>query len=1282
MTAGPAPPDDLPPVAERSVRDLRDLIASSSLSGGQSPGTAARRLLRARVSFDREPARFAALWPRYLDAVLAPHVAAELSAGDLASLERTALLVWSRSQGRLDLDRAVRPVREAQGRLAEAAAEPRDGDILTVLLNVMARDGARSGDAGPAGGAAPDGNAAPDGDTGPGGNADPREGTGPAEDTTPTGDTGPAGDTAPAEDTAPDEDGGPDEPAELGTALSWLGDLAAGGPAPVTAARLRELASTEALGGRVPGERLRYAAGRLSLIEGDIWSAAGILAPLARAHPERPSWVYHAASALALCGDAAQVSELWETVRTRPHAWPAGCQLAEADPGTAGSVLRDARVPSAYADAVAARAALCSWAEPPVPPTAWRPGGGTACEDTEAFRTCLALWLLHRDRRAIQDALALPVFARLPGPERMLWAAISLLPRSADDGRSLLLHADALGHPRAKLVLALLDLADGDHVSAAALLARLTGVRGPLPELLRAWSDVSAGRPEQARRWITRLANAGDARARYALAGGDLLRAARSAAGGQPGDARRHAARAGRRFRDLLADGPPRFADEAGVLLHCAELAAAEPVSAPAGHLRLRREIPGWPTPARGIQIRWAAAIARVSAEGDIPDLVTARSLADGISLADEPAEAAVSAVAALLCRAGLASSRPEDARILLGLLSRLTSRLPGNAAVRRAHEVAAAALIRLDDAYPGTQPAPPGTRGAVVSLALAERALRAGDTAAAADVLRAASPVPGEEDGDADKRCRTLAGLLEELPGPTDTGPADTGPGDTGPADMLSRGKSLLSLARRRDTSALVDLSGYLPALCAAIGAGRDREVPAPVSRAVRDLTGDSGGGLSTVVSARCATAIGDHETAHRLWVRVLRDRDGMVPPELREEMSGALRHAAVLARRQGDDLRAIWSLRVALEFGLAGTLELQVAAGRLADALFPWSQGCRDDRPGRYRVLEEAIDAAPALKTALLSDDPARITAAWAACLRARQDDLRFLHAVAVLYRENGLRAAGRPEADGILAIATVLWSLLLGTDAFWHRFAGLEPEAGLTDRVLADLLAGHTAAGGRALGDGDEPAAAAHLRVLTACGTGHDSLTRQLGDRLGIDWRWRPGPGTGQVSALADAHLAEWGTSVTRDARDVLDDTDGLDLPKGIVKNYEGAVRALEAFAALGMRARREVALTGLELCNEWCDEYAQEPDGVGVRTVLHVFGTAGKFADQLMQVTPKGESQARANQVISFYYQMRAWAANSRADKYRYFTEALDWNPSNGFALRKRKQYGDAAEPAGG
>lgn len=1073
------------------------------------------------------------------------------------------------------------------------------------------------------------------------------------------------------------------ELAELSTILTWLDDVTAAGPAPSSSKRLRELSATAAtITADVTGDWLRYATGRLCLIEGDTRAAATLLVPLARADPARPERAYHAAAALALLGDRPRARELWNRVRSRSSAWPVGCQLMDMDSGFDDPPV----IPSAYADVMSVRTALRSSASLPPAPAAWHPAGGTASADMEAFRTCLAHWLAEGDQQALGAALDLPVFARLPAPERMLWAGIATLPRYRDGGHALLGRAARLGHPRAVLVLQMLLGEDGpapgtvvnDGASAAT---------GPVPDLVAAWTQAQSGQRNEARRLLLRVLRdreaarqrnaAGDPRVRYMLAADDLVRAAQAETHGRADDARRHATDSAGQLRTLLASpSPPRFAGEAKVLLRHAEILAGKPApdqtTAPG---RPSDEVPGWFSPASSTWFRALAAMARLADGAGQPE--DAHLLADVLGPPADVPRAVLLSAATLISRACVAGAgHARQSEELRTALFRLTVRLPKSRTAYRLYGMAAAALWRADgDPRDGS-----GSAFPEVALALAERAIRAGRSPTAAAALRAVR-TPDQASADI---CRVLADLAEGRPLPADL-PSTGGPGTLVTAattaladvadDPLVRGKALLTLLREPGTAATVNVPANLPALCAAIASSRTSAAPEPVASAVRALTGRPPDSLPPVVAAQCATAIGAPEAAHRLWARALK-ADGGASSALREEAAQALRYTAVRARQDGDDQRAAWSLRMAGESRLAAVLELQETTTRLISLLFPWTGHDRGDRPGRYRVLEEAIDGDAALKAAIAAGDPRHLRTFWTACLRARSDDLRFLHAAAVLYRENALAGLGDPAADSALATATTLWSLLLSADEFWRRFPGLTADDGLADRVLDSLLIAHVTAGSRALTAGDRATAGMHFQVLTACVVGHDALASQLHAQSGIRWRRPSGTNaTGHIRSLADRHIAAWGTQVADAARDALEETDGVSLPAGITRNFEGAVAILEDFASLSLRARREVALPGLQTCSKWCLAYSQEPDGEGHRTVVRVLATAGRFADQLRRVTQKGHSEHVANQAISEYYQLLGWAANDRKDKCRQFTVALEWNPGNAFALRRQKEYCD-------
>src|SRR5262245_41880295 len=84
------------------------------------------------------------------------------------------------------------------------------------------------------------------------------------------------------------------------------------------------------------------------------------------------------------------------------------------------------------------------------------------------------------------------------------------------------------------------------------------------------------------------------------------------------------------------------------------------------------------------------------------------------------------------------------------------------------------------------------------------------------------------------------------------------------------------------------------------------------------------------------------------------------------------------------------------------AQKLEQRVMTGRLLSHIFPGFDASRTPM-GRYNFLSIAIAAANArLREVLLADRANAVGAEWKMLLADHQSDVQFLHAMAVIYRE----------------------------------------------------------------------------------------------------------------------------------------------------------------------------------------------------------------------------------------------------------------------------------------
>ncbi|HJP72922.1 MAG TPA: hypothetical protein VJ914_01565 [Pseudonocardiaceae bacterium] len=374
-----------------------------------------------------------------------------------------------------------------------------------------------------------------------------------------------------------------------------------------------------------------------------------------------------------------------------------------------------------------------------------------------------------------------------------------------------------------------------------------------------------------------------------------------------------------------------------------------------------------------------------------------------------------------------------------------------------------------------------------------------------------------------------------------------------------------------------------------------------------------------------------------------------------------------------------------------LATGLELRLCVERLLGRLSLSTPGL-PERPGRHRVLAEIIQHSPLLHRALLEDNESDTLKAWQDCLAERGTDIRLQHTLAVLYRERALIAGNELN---LLVFASALWALLLSSPAFWERASeralGLRLE--LLDSIAVELFGLHGAHGRRALAEEQPGAAKIHLRSLVAAKAGADELVEIL-NNLGLPYHQTIDPALmTRVSGAADAVLADWSADVVRTGEKALEDPAAIAaLPKGISKNWEGAVNVLRPFVRVGVPVA-PVLRTGLEWHVDWC--YAlyglQEHDQI--KTVLR---SASQFAKELMPLSAQGRGHQPENQVLSKHFMFRGFAAKDPDEQLRELDRAIMWNPNNdnakdlrhdlsignlitkGFAAADEKRYPAAIE----
>ncbi|HLZ57836.1 MAG TPA: hypothetical protein VKR06_12880 [Ktedonosporobacter sp.] len=362
---------------------------------------------------------------------------------------------------------------------------------------------------------------------------------------------------------------------------------------------------------------------------------------------------------------------------------------------------------------------------------------------------------------------------------------------------------------------------------------------------------------------------------------------------------------------------------------------------------------------------------------------------------------------------------------------------------------------------------------------------------------------------------------------------------------------------------------------------------------------------------------------------------------------------------------------------------LELHLAIRRLLTHL----GGQKDLRytPGRYQVLALHIKQHPALLNALLFGNDTQMQRAWLVTLQDSSLDIRFLHGLAVAYREIMLANLRQPtdNLNDSIMICSALWAILLSTPDFWHYFSparvisedgGREPlmvqqQNELITTTLEDLFSLHCREGKKALATGNSERARLHLQCLTLCHKGEKELTALL-LLHNISYKF---PVDSQLVALmtklAGQQIDAWCDSLLEDAERILTDPRALaQLPSGIQENYKEAIAYLAPFILLDIPMER-ILLTTLVWSNLWLhDAHAPLRDTTfpAVRAVVSpIVRMAQPAADQLAALAKKDKGNIFKPEVheLGTHFHYRAIAVPDEEEGLEICAEALAWEPEN-------------------
>jgi hypothetical protein len=1090
--------------------------------------------------------------------------------------------------------------------------------------------------------------------------------------------------------------------AALCAALTWF-DSGTDDSPPVTAQRLGEVDLA-----RYAGPWPAYARGRLQLLAGDAEAAHAELAPIARAHPQRLLFAYHAAWAELLREDGESLGRRIAELAAVSENWPLICLLLDADPAAAQAGTAVTRLvqlaPPDFVGTAVVRKDLAAGRRPAGPPRSpdEADGGGPAWLET--LRTALGEAAGHPTQQRLRELLRHPLFRRLPRADRLLWSGLLALRAEPDDPAEadrLLAEASRLGQRRGRLVRAAHHLEQG---RAAEALTELEGRPGTKAALLRAWAETVSGTdPETVRRRLEHLPDSAAAQPHH-LRGLLRLRQLRSSGAiGAPAGSRL-AQLAARDLRRAVAAGADEALGSAG-LLAAATVLAGETAAAEGGPA-------GPPALSDAGDAPWSLWIAGIAELAEHPERATAELGDRLLTLAERTHRMSgrtVIALAAVLTRVTLLSPEPETRQAYAGLLERLARHAPVPDVRRLAGLGATAVWVR---GGPGSAPAtvphqsPPPAVEPLQALSVAGRALAARERAVAQRWLEAAQ----HGDGPTELLCRMLAAALagrplepRALPGPPDgTGPAVAPLLEIARAAALAPGDAAGALDALLPHLAEEQLAGLatsrlLPGLAARLAhtqrGRRRRTEPHPLARAVARMAQSPGGGLDLPALARCATAAGDYDLARRLWQRagagrtagadgsaeyarllvseLVRDWDSAQP--LR--MAGLLREAARLspaAAPGGSAARTGRGPDRGTLSAMADDLRDETFTDGLLRALFPGTEPPAPPwpRPGRYpalaRLMRDTARLREAVETAAgqpdrseSRDQDRRRTAAvcWQECLRTVHRDVRLHHTLAVVCRER-LLADEEGGDDRLAARTTVLWVSLLGSGRFWTAHHG-RPEADeeLRATVLRELFARHSRRGLTALRQNERQAARRELELLDGCRS-QPGLERQMArleftpEHLPQVDQWP------QTAALAGEFVEQWFEDIHRAAQRTVEAVPGGDPAAGVEQLLRLDGLGVPVPAAVLSSALNWAGIWGIGLFNDEQDRAAAELRTIADRTQ--------PFADRIKEFCTPGEGHEPRNQGLSKHFLLRGLTAVGEGDRReatRMGRAALYWDPAN-------------------
>lgn len=1049
---------------------------------------------------------------------------------------------------------------------------------------------------------------------------------------------------------------------------------------------------------RLAGDEAKFALGYSYLLSGDTTLASSQFDILAKSEWRSPEWGYFAAWAFALCGEHERVASCFKQLVNWPGCWTIACLLLDLNPRLAEQAGAVAFLKNLVATAVPiaavarTRLTLAQMAKQASSDILFE-AAASLPEKLEVLRTNLARELALKKCEVAERLVHQPLFARLPLADQTFWSG--LIEHGTSKSLSLLQQAaDNWHYQRAALYLVVSALHEGnrqqtDHYLEQSL-AKRTDLRA---QLIRIYIEGYQERNDEIIQRCEQLVALGEARAGYIL--GNLYFYKASIQPDQAWQAHLQAALAWQRLLANTANTP----EDLAALAACAAF-IAYPQQRASNAQALIAHFQELDSAFHQPWLEWHVALALLwhgtpqAFSHAYPMLLRVTELA---SRADQlTITALVQALAGFSYRLHDGTARQH----LLELLERLASisqEATSQQDISSALILAQRSLYLTADQqerawiemharrYLARTP-----RSDLSFLWLIYLVLYNHQREEAQTLLHNAHL----DNPATDHFAHSVSDLLKNTPFASTTLPGDTllpelsrdalGVARAIVSGRIEEGYKLLLQQSNSNVLATWRIEHILPPLCRYL---RQQNITPPAFLASslynrRLLALDS---ADLINLAWCAFFLGDSEQACRFWEEALaRSEDDARYKGWRQDFVHFLCRLAVTDFTAHQYLAAVSQLKRAARWTLddsdkqlsqtlllehALTLETRALSMLLLTYQFPDLDSSAFN-PGRYHVLGLTIRQEPQLRKALISRDRERIQQEWDKTLQAQQSNMRFLHALCLIYREIALskqRQLIDIEKDWFTS--TTFWILLLSSQAFWQYFAtarngegqdklNAQQQEELWQDALENILIFHSAIARKSLAAGQHTQARMHARCLALGRQSKDYLLAQLQtanlsfpasiDQQRLD----------QIKGRTQKLLNDWGQSLVGEAEKSVNNARRIqELPEGIRKNYAGGISVLEPFIRLDVPLTH-VLLVCLEWYNEWCTDMRTKG---ALMQHKEISAAAAQICGRLQRRCNRKNVYNAENKAIARHLIHRGLSLEESepSQALHAFTEAQDW-----------------------